>query len=90
MSDQVNQQELVKYIADASKLDPKHITLVLKHAETYIHKENARGNVDIDSDDLVDYVMSRPDVKLNELQVETILDLEMDYLMNKGLAGYVD
>jgi hypothetical protein len=92
MSEQVNQQELVQYIADASKLDPNHITVVLKHEETYINKANAnaKGEVDIDSDDLVDYVMSRPDVKLNELQVETILDLEMDYLMEQGLAGYVD
>ena len=44
----------------------------------------------IDSDELVEYILSRPDVKSNELIVESILDAEMDYLMDKGVAGYVD
>jgi len=88
----VNEQEMLQFIASKSKIDPKWIGVVLKHEQKFISnaKPNARGEVDIDSDDLVDYVMSRPDVKLNELQVETILDLEMDYLMDKGLAGYED
>lgn len=92
MSEQVNQQELIQYIARESKLDPKRIAVVLKHAETFINnaKANTKGEVDIDNDDLVDYVCSRKDVSLNELEVETVLDLEMDYLMDKGLAGYVD
>jgi hypothetical protein len=34
--------------------------------------------------------MSRPEVKLDELTVETILDLDMEYLMELGVAGYVD
>jgi hypothetical protein len=92
MSEQLNEQELVEYIADRTKVDSKSILLVLKHEQTFINnaKEDAKGEVDIDSDELVDYVLSRPDVKLDELTVETILDLEMDYLMEKGLAGYVD
>lgn len=92
MSEQINEQELVQYIAERSKAKPEAIRLVLKHENAFINNahKGAKGDVDIDGDELVDYVLSRPDVKLDELTVETILELEMDYLMDKGLAGYVD
>lgn len=92
MSDSVNEEELVTVLSAKTKVDPKLVRLVLKHEETFINnaKANAKGEVDIDNDDLVDYVTAQRDVKLDELTVETILDAEMDYLMDKGLAGYVD
>ncbi|MGG6313808.1 hypothetical protein [Paenibacillus macerans] len=92
MSDQVNEQELVQYIAGKSKADPESIRLVLKHEADFINRaqQGAKDEVEIDGDELVDYVLGRNDVKLDELTVETILDLEMDYYMEKGLAGYVD
>jgi len=92
MSDKLNEQEMVAAIAKETKVDPKLIMLVLKHEQTFINnaKADAKGEVDIDNDDLVDYVTNQRDVKLDELTVETILDAEMDYLMDKGLAGYVD
>lgn len=92
MEKTVNEQELVEYIAGQTKAGVQDIRLVLKHEEAYIsdaHKK-AKGEVDIDGDDLVDYVMSRKDVKLDELTVENILDAEMDYLIKKGIAGYMD
>jgi hypothetical protein len=92
MSDKVNEQEMLEVLAAKTKVDPELIKLVLKHEQTFINnaKANAKGEVDIDNDDLVDYVTAQRDVKLTELTVETILDAEMDYLMDKGLAGYVD
>ncbi|RCW48956.1 hypothetical protein [Paenibacillus prosopidis] len=92
MTDQVNEQELLQYIATETSLDANSILIVLKHEQAFINnaKEDAKGEVDIDSDELVDYILSRSDVKLDELKVESILDAEMDYLMDKGLAGYVD
>lgn len=92
MSNKVNEQELVTVLATKTKVDPKVIRLVLMHEQNFINKAkaNAKGEVDIDSDDLVDYVTAQRDVKLNEIMVETILDAEMDYLMEKGLAGYID
>ncbi|NGM82110.1 hypothetical protein G5B47_06765 [Paenibacillus sp. 7124] len=92
MNQPINEREMIAYIAGKTKADSQAITLILKHEQTYINsaKANAKGEVDIDSDDLVDYVLSRRDVKLDELTVERILDAEMDYLMDKGLAGYVD
>lgn len=92
MDKTVNEQELVDYIASQIKTTPQNISLVLKHEQAYIENahKGAKGDIDIDSDDLVDYVMSRKDVKLDELTVENILDAEMDYLMKKGLAGYMD
>ncbi|MNC21590.1 hypothetical protein D3C76_220700 [compost metagenome] len=92
MSDQINEQELVEVLSAQTKVDPKLIRLVLKHEQTFINKAkaNAKGEVDIDNDDLVDYVVAQRDVKLDELTVESILDAEMDYLMDKGLAGYID
>ncbi|MDH6371236.1 hypothetical protein CA600_00305 [Paenibacillus sp. VTT E-133280] len=92
MSDKLNEQELVTVLSAKTKLDPKLIRLVLKHEQTFINnaKANAKGEVDIDNDDLVDYVVAQRDVKLDEITVETILDAEMDYLMDKGLAGYID
>lgn len=89
----INEQEMLQYIADKTKASKVHIELVLKHEQAYINKEheNAKGkDVDIDGDDLADYILSRKDVKLDELTVESILDAEMDYLMDKGHAGYVD
>lgn len=92
MSEEVNQQEMIEHIAKVTKADKQAIALVLKHEQSYISKAkaNAKGEVDIDIDDLVDYVLNRPDVKLSELIVETILETEMDYYMDKGLAGYID
>lgn len=82
-------QELIRYIAGKTKVDEKSIQLVLKHGQAFLNKAqaNAKGEVEVDSDDLVDYVLSRPDVRLDELKVEAILDLEMDYLMSQGKAG---
>lgn len=92
MSDKVNEQELLAVLAAKTKVDPELIKLVLKHEQTFINnaKADSKGEVDIDNDDLVDYVTAQRDVKLDELAVETILDAEMDYLMDKGLAGYID
>lgn len=92
MSNKVNEQELVTVLATKTKVDPKVIRVVLMHEQNFINKAkaNAKGEVDIDSDDLVDYVTAQRDVKLDEIMVETILDAEMDYLMEKGLAGYID
>ncbi|KRE44816.1 hypothetical protein [Paenibacillus sp. Soil522] len=92
MSEQLNEQELVQYIAGETDADEQLIKLVLKHEHAFINnaKEDKNGEVDIDGDELVDYILSRSDVKSNELIVESILEAEMDYLMDKGLAGYVD
>jgi hypothetical protein len=92
MSGQLNEQELLDYIVGKTKADPKSIMLVLKHEQVFINNapEDAKGEVDIDSDELVDYVMSRPDVKLDELTVDSILEAEMDYMMKNGMAGYLD
>ncbi|MEK3687813.1 hypothetical protein MKZ24_06065 [Paenibacillus sp. FSL R7-0297] len=92
MSNEVNEQELVEVLSAQTKVDPAVIRLVLKHEQAFINKAkaNAKGEIDIDNDDLVDYVTAQRDVKLDELTVETILDAEMDYLMDKGLAGYID
>lgn len=89
---QVNEQELVQYIAARTKADTQQIRLVLKHEADYIEHahQNAKDEVEIDGDELVDYVLRQRDVKLDELTVESILDSEMDYLTEKGLAGYVD
>ena len=82
----INEQEMMQYIADKTKASQANISLVLKHEQAYINKahENAKGEVDIDGDDLADYILSRKDVKLDELTVEGILDAEMDYLMEKA------
>jgi hypothetical protein len=92
MSNEVNEQELVEVLSEQTKVDAAVIRLVLKHEQAFINKAkaNAKGEIDIDNDDLVDYVTAQRDVKLDELTVETILDAEMDYLMDKGLAGYID
>lgn len=91
-NNEVNEQELVEVLSAQTKVSPAAIRLVLKHEQAFINKAkaNAKGEVDIDHDDLVDYVTAQRDVKLDELTVETILDAEMDYLMDKGLAGYID
>lgn len=87
MSETINEQELIEFIAGKTKVDAASIKLVLKHEQTFIN--NSKED-DIDSDEIVDYVMSRKDVKLDELTVETILELEMDYLMEKGIVTYID
>ncbi|MFE5322360.1 hypothetical protein ACFQ88_27155 [Paenibacillus sp. NPDC056579] len=87
MSEQLNEQELVQYIADKTKADVKHIQLVLKHEQAYLN--NAKSD-DVDIDDIIDYILRRPDVKLNELTVDSILEAEMDYLIKKGFVTYED
>ncbi|MCR2803307.1 hypothetical protein [Paenibacillus soyae] len=92
MSEQVNEKELVAYIAEQSKQDAGGISLVLRYEQEFIGKARVdeNGEVDIDIDDLVDYILGKKDIKLHEPEVEQILELEMDYLTEKGLAGYID
>ncbi len=92
MGGELNEQELLEYIAKETDADAALIKLVLKHEQTFLNnaKEDKNGEADIDGDELVDYILSRKDVKSNELVVESILEAEMDYLMDKGLAGYID
>jgi hypothetical protein len=92
MSETLNEQELLNYIAGITNVEVKSIRLVLKHEQAFIDntKEDVNGEVSIDSDELVDYVLSRPEIQLDELTIEAILDAEMDYLMKKGLASDAD
>ena len=92
MSQEFNEQELINHIASETGVDVKSIQIVLKHEQKFINdaKADTKGEVDIDSDDLVDYVLSKSDVKLDEMTVEEILDIEMNYLIKKGVAGYLD
>ena len=90
MSEMVNEQELVNYIASKTKADPKSIRIVLKHEQTFMNNMQKRAQAEIDSDELVDYVLGRPDVKLHEPVVEAILEAEMSYLIDNGLADYED
>jgi hypothetical protein len=92
VSEQINEQELVQHIASKTKVDENSIRAVLKHEQAFINnaKSDAKGEVDIDLDDLVDYVLSKPDVKLDEITVEDLLDTEMSFLIEKGAAGYLD
>ncbi|SEN55114.1 hypothetical protein [Paenibacillus sp. OV219] len=92
MSEQINMQELVAFIANKTKAAPASIEQVLKVEQDFINNapEDTNGEVSIDSDELVDYILSRPGIKLDEPTVEGILEAEMDYLMDKGIAGYED
>ncbi|OWR31812.1 hypothetical protein CDO73_04850 [Saccharibacillus sp. O23] len=89
---QVNESELIAYIQEKTGADEAGIKIVLKHEQAFIDAEAKKpgDTIEVDSDELVDYVMSRKDVKLNELEVENVLDAEMAYLIDKGLAGYED
>ena len=71
---------------------PKSIELVLKLEQKFIDnaQEDAKGEVEIDSDELVDYILKQQNVKLDEMTVENILEAEMDYLLDKGIVGYID
>ncbi len=92
MSEQYNEQELIAFIADKSGASTADIKQVLQHEQAYVNsrQEDSKGEIDIDIDELVDYVLARPGMKLDELTVETILESEMDFLVKKGIAGYLD
>lgn len=87
MNNTVNEQELVNYICAQTKASSDSVKLVLKHEQAFIGnaKPDRNGDVDIDGDELTDYIVSRRDVKLDELTVELILDAEMDFYSEKGL-----
>jgi ApbE superfamily uncharacterized protein (UPF0280 family) len=92
MSDSFNEQELIQFIANRLHLESNEILLVLKHERAFIEQanEDAHGAIEVDSDELMDYIASKPDIHLDEQSVEKILDTEMDYLMDKGLAGNIE
>ena len=92
MNEPINLQEMIAAIASKTGLEPARVEVVLNHEQAFINSAQAdvNGEVEIDHDELVDYIMKRKDVGLNELQVEQVLDAEMDYLTDKGFAGYED
>ncbi len=65
---QLNEQELIAYIAGETNVDAKSIELVLKLEQKFIDnaQEDAKGEVEIDSDELVDYILKQQNVKLDE------------------------
>jgi len=87
-----NESELIAYIQEKTGVSEEGIKIVLKHEQAFIDAEAKKpgDTIELDSDELVDYVMGRKDVKLNELEVENVLDAEMAYLIDKGLAGHED
>lgn len=89
---QINESEMIAYITDKTGVGEAGIKIVLKHEQDFIAAAAKKpgDTIELDSDELVDYVMSRKDIKLNELEVENVLDAEMAYLIDKGLAGYED
>ena len=92
MSEQVDVQDMTAYIAGKAKLDQKAVERVLKYEQEFIGKAkpDRNGEVDIDIDDMVDYILTKRDIDLHEPQVEEILELELEYLAERGLAGYID
>jgi hypothetical protein len=93
MSEQkINESEMIAYIADKTGVGEAGIKYVLKHEQDFIAAAAKKpgDTIELDGDELVDYVMARKDIKLNELEVENVLDAEMAYLIDKGLAGYED
>ncbi|MFC5652482.1 hypothetical protein ACFPYJ_25865 [Paenibacillus solisilvae] len=89
---QINEQELIAYIASETNADVKSIELVLKLEQKFIDNAqvDAKGEVEVDSDELVDYILKQQNVKLDEMTVESILEAEMEYLLDKGFVGYID
>ena len=69
---QLNEQELIVFIAGETNVDAKSIELVLKLEQKFIDnaQEDAKGEVEIDSDELVDYILKQQNVKLDEMTVE--------------------
>lgn len=92
MSQTWDEQQLIQAIADKTKIDSASIGLVLKHEQAFMDKLQSGGkaDVEVDGDEIVDYVLSQPNVKLNELQIERILDAEMSILQEMGLIEYED
>lgn len=92
MNPALDEGKLVQYIADRSKIGTGAIRIVLKHEQAFMDQAQ-RGSsreIEIDGDELVDYIMRQRDVKLQEPDVDAILDLEMKYLLDHGLADYDD
>lgn len=89
---EINQQELIAYIAAETNVDVQSIQQVLQLELKFIDsaQEDAEGEVEIDSDELVDYILKQKAVKLDEITVENILEAEMEYLLDKGIVGYID
>ncbi|GGN94109.1 hypothetical protein [Saccharibacillus kuerlensis] len=89
---QVNESEMIAYIVDETGLSEEGIKIVLKHEQDFIATAAKKpgDTIELDGDELVDYVVGQKNVKLNELEVENVLDAEMAYLIDKGLAGYED
>lgn len=89
---QLNEQELIAFIAGETNVDAKSVELVLKLEQKFIDstQADAKGEVEIDSDELVDYILKQQNVKLDEMTVESILETEMDFLLDKGIVGYID
>ncbi|MCQ4087979.1 hypothetical protein [Saccharibacillus sp. JS10] len=93
MSEQkINETEMIAYIVDQTGVSEEGIKLVLKHEQAFIAAAAKKpgSTIELDGDELVDYVVAQKDVKLNELEIENVLDSEMAYLIDKGFAGYED
>lgn len=86
---EINQQELIAFIAAKTKLDPKAIQAVLKYEQLFISKlkPNKKGEIDIDFDDLVDYLCVQREIRMDELKIERVLEAEMAYLEKHGHAS---
>ncbi|UHA75442.1 hypothetical protein [Paenibacillus sp. 481] len=85
----IDKEELCSYIVERTELNREQIDIILKHGSDYLNgqEEDEEGVISIDIDEQVSYITRQPDVSLSEEQVELILDLEMDFFLEKGHAS---
>ncbi|MBP1994643.1 hypothetical protein [Paenibacillus eucommiae] len=53
-------------------------------------RQTKTRRVSIDPDEQVAYIKRQPDVILNKEQIEIILDLGMEFIVEKGIATRVE
>ena len=89
---EISHEEICNYIAEKTGFDYGQIEIILEHSVEYTnnHEVDEDGEVRIDTEEQVAYIKRQRDVTLSEDQIETILDLELEFLVEKGIATQVE
>lgn len=88
----INHEDICNFVAERCGLDNNQIDIILEHGVEYINSQepDENGQVGIDPDEQIAYIKRQPNVTLSEEQIEIVLDLEMEFLVEKGIADRVE
>lgn len=85
----IEHEELCDFVVGKTGLDRNQIDIILEFGIDFVNaqEKDEDGVIRIDTNEQVACIKNQCEVTLTEEQIELVLDFEMEFLVEKGIAG---